>query len=147
MNDRYYFQTSGMDLEAEFQDVAITFARKEWGVGAARVSTLIEDRFAGTDMFVLDVPVDVTVHFDGKNHTTHLANITIDSWLSVSFGIRTGNGRTRFETPVLVIGVDAPGGVCSSNMGIVTDTLKRNIGSLLNRGMDEYFDYADAVAA
>lgn len=59
--------------------------------------------------------------------------------VTIDFGVRFGNNKATFKTPVLVIGADSALGITRSNMWIALETIKDNIQKILNTGMDAYF--------
>ena len=69
-----------------------------------------EDRFFGTDCFIDDVPVDITVN-DLKDHNTWYEDqsfqmgreLGMEASYDFQLGIRTGNQQVKFDNPVLVI--------------------------------------------
>ena len=137
MNKRYFFEADGHEFESDIADIVSLFAKREWGTAAVRFSTERQDRYEGTDMFVLGVPIDVTLAFDRKNRTRKLGTINLDG-ITIDFGIRFGNGKASFKTPVLVIGAETAIGISKGNMWVALDTIKSNIHEILNVGMDKY---------
>jgi hypothetical protein len=133
----YFFESGGYEFESEIVDIVSTFARNEWGKNAVKFSTERQDRFEGTDLFVLGIPIDVTLAFEIKNKTRRLGEWSLNG-VTVDFGIRFGNGKAHFKTPVLVIGAETAVGITKSNMWATLDTIKSNIHKILNAGMDEY---------
>jgi len=89
------------------------------------------------------VPIDFTLAFDKKNKTRRLGSMEFDG-VTIDFGIRFGNGKSNFQTPVLVIGAETVLGITKNNMYIALDTIKSNIFTILNQGMDDYFLAAEA---
>jgi hypothetical protein len=134
---RYFFDSEGHEFESEVLDIVSLFARREWGASAVRFSTEYQDRFEGTDLFVLGIPIDVTLAFDRKNRTRKLGTINLDG-ITIDFGIRFGNGKANFDTPVLVIGAGSCLGITLNNMWVALETIKSNIHKILNIGMDKY---------
>jgi len=143
ISERYSFETSGYEFESEMADYLTLFARREWGSSAVKFSTMYQDRFEGTDIFVLGVPIDITLDFAGKNKTRRLDTLVLDG-VTVDLGIRYGNGRADFETPVLVIGAETACGITKTNMWVALDIIKSNILKILDLGMDRYFQVAAA---
>jgi len=138
MFDRYFFERGGHDFESSMVEVIHQYARSAWGKGAITASTMKQDQFEGTDIFVLGVPVDITLAYEQKRQTRKLAQMSFDG-ITVEFGLRRGNGKSIFKTPVLVIGIEAAAGISYSNMQAVLGTIKHRIGDVINAGMDEYF--------
>ena len=143
MRTNYFFETGGQGFELEMADIVSLHARREWGAKAVRFGTQYQDKFEGTDFFVLGVPIDVTLAFEKKNKTRKLGSMNLDG-LTIDFGIRFGNRKANFKTPVLVIGAHTAIGITMNNMWIALDTIKRNIHEILNIGMDKYFLETDA---
>ena len=99
--------------------------------------------FEGTDIYLLGVPMDVTLAFGKKDKTRRLGNVSRDG-VTVSFGVRFGNAKASFRMPVLVMGVEAAIEITKENMWITLDTLKTRIREILDLGMDEYLLATDA---
>ena len=137
MNKRYFFETDGLEFESSVVEIVSLFAKCEWGTAAVRFSTERQDRFEGTDLFVLGVPIDITLAFDRKNKTRNLGSISLDG-VTIDFGVRFGNGKASFKTPVLVIGAETALGINRGNMWAVLDAVKSNIQEILDIGMDKY---------
>ena len=136
--DSYFFEAGGLEFESEMVDIVSSFAKREWGIGATKFSTEQQDRFEGTDVFVLGVPIDITLAFEKKNKTRKLGKLKING-VTIDFGVRYGNHKAMFKMPVLVIGAESVLGITKSNMWVALDTIKTNIQKILNQGMDEYF--------
>ena len=136
--DNYFFDNGGHTFEAGVVDIVLSFAKSEWGHGAVKFSTMKQDFCEGTDVSVLGVPIDVTLAFGKKNKIRELGALVLDG-LRIVFGVRFGNSKADFETPVLVIGAETAIGIKRSNMMITLDIIKDNIRKILNIGMDEYF--------
>ena len=132
-----YLHSLGNEFESELIHIASTYARKTWGVGSIKLSSARQDRFEGTDLFVLGIPVDVTLAFSRKNRTRKLGVLNFDG-VTVEFGIRFGNGKVKFQTPVLVIGAETTTGITKSNMWVVVDAIRSRIGEILDQSMDQY---------
>ena len=143
ISNHYFFESGGFEFEADIVDIVSNFAKREWGATAVKFSTERQDRFEGTDLFVLDVPIDVTLAFSEKNKTRRLGNLSFDG-VTIDFGLRMGNGRANFKTPVLVIGAETALGITKENMWVVLDTIKSNIFDILDIGMDKYLDAVEA---
>jgi hypothetical protein len=135
VQNRYFFETGGHAFESEIVDIVSAFAQRIWGAKAVKFSSQRQDRFEGTDMYVLGVPMDVTLAFDKKVRTRKLGELPLDG-VTISFGVRFGNGRVSFKTPVLVVGAD---GITNGNMWLTMDIIKANIQEILDTGMDNYF--------
>lgn len=74
---------------------------------AVRNSSPIQDKNEGTDLFYQGIRIDITLNFDGKVCTKKIGeSYERDSFGSVRFGLRSGNGLKFFSEPVLVIGFD-----------------------------------------
>jgi len=136
-SNRFYFEASGYEFESELVDYFSTYAKREWGNKAVQFSTEQQDRYEGTDLFVLGIPIDVTLAFATKNKTRKLGRMEFDG-VTIDFGIRFGNGKANFKTPVLVIGAETAIGITKNNMWVVLDIIKSNISKILDMGMDDY---------
>ena len=132
------FNNSGNKFEAVMQDILVSFAKKEWGDKSIRFSTEYQDKFEGTDIFVLGVPIDVTLAFEKKNKTKKMGHINKDGVI-INFGIRFGNTKASFRMPVLVLGAETALGITKDNMWVALDTIKSHIKEVLETGMDKYF--------
>ncbi|MDL2248617.1 hypothetical protein LJB89_02860 [Tyzzerella sp. OttesenSCG-928-J15] len=131
--------STGLEFEDTIIDKFYNVCIKEWGTNSFKISTVKQDLYAGTDFFVLGVPVDVTLNITDKNHTT-ISKTTIDiGFAKINFAVRYGNGRVKFDTPVLVIGFDT----------LMDKTGIRQLASfldpmqvveLIQAGMDCYFE-------
>ena len=138
ISESYYFESNGYEFESEMAEFITLFARREWGEAAVKFGTKQQDFYEGTDIFLLGVPVDITLDFAGKNKTKRLDTLVIDG-VTIDLGVRFGNGRADFKTPVLVIGAGTALGITKHNMYIALDTIKSNILNILDLGMDRYF--------
>jgi len=138
MRTNYFFEAGGYEFESGVVDVMQTFATRQWGTKAVKFSTSRQDRYEGTDLFVLGVPIDVTLDFERKNKTRRLAGLSVDG-ITIDFGVRFGNFKADFDVPVLVIGTTSHAPITKSNMWLVLDIIRDNINEILNIGMDEYF--------
>jgi hypothetical protein len=138
IKNQYFFEADGHEFESGVVDIVSSFAKREWGIGAVKFSTMQQDRYEGTDVFVLGVPIDITLDFEKKNKTRRLGALTLNG-VTIDFGVRIGNGKAIFKMPVLVIGAETAVGITRSNMWVVLDTIKSHVQEILNKGMDEYF--------
>jgi len=138
ISTNYFFEAGGFDFESRMVDVVSAFAKREWGISAVQFSTVQQDRYEGTDLFVLKVPIDVTLAFDKKNRTRKMDSLTLDG-ITIDFGVRFGNSKATFRTPVLVIGAESALGITRSNMWVVLEAIKNNVQKILDTGMDAYF--------
>jgi len=141
---RHTFANTGGELEESFVDIVCVFAKSEWGNDTVKLCTVRQDRFEGTDLYVLGVPIDITMAYSRKNKMKELSYRVYEG-VTIDFGLRIGNGKVTFETPVLVIGIETALGICKHNLGVVMETIKTHISDILNVGMDEYFQ-ANGVA-
>ena len=116
------------------------------------VSGTEQDLLQGTVLYIYRVPVDITNNLAGKDNT-YVFDKAIDLFggIRVRFGVRTGNshhGYTPFETPVLVIALDgASDSFMSTWMTNILDALKKAAGTIIDAGMDQYWDWCDANLA
>jgi hypothetical protein len=138
IRNNYFFEAGGLEFESEIVDIVSSFAKREWGIGAVKFSTVLQDRYEGTDIFILGVPIDVTLAFSRKNKTRRLGELMLDG-VTVDFGVRFGNHKANFKTPVLVIGAGTAIGITKNNMWVALETIKANVQEILNTGMDGYF--------
>ena len=133
----YFFNAGGHEFESDILDILSDFAKCEWGSSAVKFSTMQQDRYEGTDVYVLGVPIDITLAFERKNRTRKLGTLTLDG-VTIEFGVRFGNHKAKFKMPVLVIGAETAIGITKNNMWITLDIIKDNIQKILNMGMDKY---------
>ena len=66
MNNSYFFEAGDHEFESEVVDVVSTFAKREWGASSVQFSTANQDRYEGTDLFVLGIPTDITLAFEKR---------------------------------------------------------------------------------
>jgi len=144
MNNSYFFEAGGHEFESEVVDVVSAYARRAWGESSVQFSTANQDRYEGTDLFVLGIPADITLAFAKKNRMHNLGHLTLGG-VTVDFGLRLGNGKAEFETPVLVIGAKRADGITKCNMWVVLDTIKTYVCEILDAGMGRYYDAIDAM--
>lgn len=137
VKNQFFFDAGGHEFESGVVDIVSDFAKSEWGNKAIKFSTVQQDRYEGTDVFVLGVPIDITLAFEKKNKTHKLGTMSLNG-VTIDFGIRLGNGRAKFQTPVLVIGAETALGISKSNIWAVLDTIKFHVREILNKGMDKY---------
>jgi hypothetical protein len=135
--NRYFFDAGGHEFESGVVDIVSSFAKHEWGIGAVKFSTVQQDRHEGTDLFVLGIPIDITLAFEQKDKTRKLGALSFNG-VTIDFGVRFGNRKAKFKIPVLVIGAETALGISMSNMWVALDTIKFNIHKILNVGMDKY---------
>ena len=138
IQNNYFFEAGGHEFESGVVDVVSSYAKSEWGKSAVKFSTVQQDHHEGTDLFVLGVPIDITLAFEKKNKTRKLGVLTMDG-IEIDFGVRFGNHKANFKIPVLVIGASSAIGITKSNMWLVLEIIKDNVQRILNVGMDEYF--------
>jgi len=138
VQDSYFFEAGGYEFESDVVSVVSSFAKREWGNNAVKFSTMQQDRYEGTDLFVLGVPIDITLDFERKNKTRRLGKLELDGVI-IDIGIRFGNNRANFKTPVLVIGAETALGITKSNTWYVLDVIKSNVLKILDLGMDKYW--------
>ena len=137
-NDVLVFST-GIEFEDAVTQIVERYSLKSWGIGAFKFSTLKQDKFEGTDFTVLGVPMDITLNYEAKKRMIPVSRTLTYGNLSVQFGVKTGNVRKRFETPVLVLGFSSLWNVTKDNMWLIIDEIKNNLQEILEVGMDEYF--------
>jgi hypothetical protein len=136
--NQLFFEVGGYEFESGVVDIVSDFAKSEWGNKAIKFSTVQQDRYEGTDVFVLGVPIDVTLAFEKKNKTRKLGALSLNG-VTIDFRLRFGNGKAKVQTPVPVIGAETAVGISKSNMWVALDTIKCHIREILNKGMDKYF--------
>ena len=137
LKNNYFFETGGHKFESGVVDAVSAFAEREWGINAVKFCTVHQDLYEGTDLFVLGIPIDVTLAFEKKNRTRSLGALTLDG-VTIDFGLRFGNHKANFKIPVLVIGAETALGITINNMWVALNIIKSNIHEILNVGMDKY---------
>lgn len=134
---KYSWDSIGNDLETELTERMAANQVDMWGHNTIKVSTYTQDRDEGTDVFVCGIPVDITLN-TAKNHTFWFKN-TIDlDYMSIMFGLRRRNGRSKFLLPVLVMCIVAS--VSRDNYMDVVNMLIPELKAALDIGMDLYLD-------
>ena len=137
VKDSYFFEAGGHEFESDVVEVISAFAESAWGASAVKFSTMQQDRYEGTDLYVLGIPIDITMAFEKKNKTKRLETLVLDG-VTINLGIRFGNGKANFDTPVLVIGAATALGITKANMWYALDVIKTNLLKILDLGMDKY---------
>ncbi len=131
----------GYKVGEEFEDTIVekigTFSIKTWKGGFKSTVNTLLDTHAGTDFILLGVPMDVTLNYMSKNNTKTISRMEF-GFGAVTFGIRYGNGRVKFETPVLVLGFDVV--LPKQYMVQAIDEISHNFNEILENGMDLYFE-------
>jgi len=133
----YFFETIGYEFETGMVDVVSSFAKKEWGIGAVKFNAVRQDHYESTDMFVLGIPIDVTLAFEKKSKTRRLGSLMLDG-VTIEYGVRFGNSKAAFNVPVLVIGAATAIGITKSNVWHVMNTIKSYLHEILDTSMDHY---------
>lgn len=110
-----------------------------------------DDIFKGTDAIIYGIRVDFTTNFSKKSHMVKLPeSINLGHCgVDINFGVRTGNshkGYTKFEEPVLVIGVDADAKYIHTWMDAIIETIKTRINEIIDIGQDQFLDYCETHA-
>ena len=82
-----------------FEDYIITNLE---GLPGYKLSSAEQDRKWGTDFFYYGVPIDITLN-PNKNNVTFSETYIDILVCKIYVGFRTGNGKARFEHPVLVL--------------------------------------------
>lgn len=102
----------------------------------------------GTDMFWNKIRIDITANFSGKNHIIRLAatyniNIPFLGEIVIRYGIRTGNNRSMFQVPVLVVGFDLAGNLLKAYHDAVVNTIRDNWKDIMDQAEDLYWEFDD----
>lgn len=92
--------STGLYVESYFLDMM-----EDYYYGLFRKSSQQEDLFEGTDFFVGEVPVDVTIN-SGKNFSKHLDTFVLDG-ITLNVLKRYGNGSAKFKRPTLVLQIES----------------------------------------
>jgi len=142
---------TGHVLEAKLVNTCAEFYKSQSKNGLVetsvfRYATQEEDKFFGTDAFFYGLPVDFTCNFSGKNHMEDLqVSVELPKIGKIKFGVRTGNGKIRFDMPVLVIGVETNDGyLAKSAIGRVTCAVRAQLQKIIDVGTNNYWEYCDA---
>lgn len=117
-----------------FEDYVIANIEHLPGYGVASVE---QDRKCGTDFFYYGVAVDITLI--RKKYTTFAESYIDLPICNVYVGIRTSNGRVRFEHPVLVLFFDLDG---MSECGLKFAACELDEAAL-EQAMDIYWQLVD----
>jgi len=128
----------GKELEDE-----VSFVMKK--IGVSKIGSK-EDKEQGTDIVIYGVPCDITCDYYGKDHMEKLPKVLDLKHIRISYGVRTGNnhnGFTKFDIPVLVIGIDAPIEYVKNYFDTIIDDIKRNLDEVVDMGQSQYFDWCD----
>lgn len=138
----------GIELEEEFTTACSEWFRARGDSGFVRCSGTILDKEAGTDAIIWGVPTDFTYYFSGKDYTEVLPG-TVDLSIGpkVFFGVRTGNshkGYTKFERPVLILGLEVDSKFIRNWMNNLVDSFKAKLPEILEIGQALYWDWCDA---
>lgn len=145
---RSYSKKTGHQLESDLIDTFGSYYRIKYGkidYNVFRSATQEEDLEFGTDAFVCGLPVDFTYDFYGKKNMVRTST-TVDllGIGKIRFGVRTANGRRKFDSPVLVIGIDTPLNV-RTYMANIIDAIRKNIEHIVNTGSDVYWQTCDTM--
>lgn len=137
-------QPIGVEFENAMIEKFGSISIKIWGNSAYNDSEESQDKLKGTDVFILGVPVDVTLNIQNKSHTTFCSkNYIVDlGFANVEFGVRFGNGHVKFENPVLVIGFNT---LLGSVLKFPNMLGQEDIKKIIESGMDFYYKTLDAV--
>jgi len=137
-----FSQAHGREFEDAFVEECISSYR-----GDFTITTGTElDKCQGTDGILYGIPVDFTMHYNGKDHMTDLDSETSifvrKQEIKIQYGIRYGNsykGFSKFKKPVLVVGVktDLAWAVWED---AIREAIHKNIQSIMDTGMDAYLD-------
>lgn len=146
----YVPKTAGENLESMVTELFTESYGKDavtYSIGTKK------DIYNGVDIELYQVPIDITMNPD-KDHVEWSDNIVEIPFMGLQarFGVRTGNsykGFTKFETPVLIVLVD---GIVDNkwfynHLTNIEDSIRKVLRSIVDIGMDTYFDYMDAVTA
>ena len=112
----------------------------DYGFKDTRESEL--DIKQGTDFLYSQIPFDITTDCDGKQSTMS-AKYQITFSLSgtlISIGIRPGNGKIKFDVPVVVIGIILVS-QSKSEAETISDKIDKNWNIIFNMCADLWGDY------
>ncbi len=100
--------------------------------------------YQGTDAVVYGLPVDFTCDFRGINHMVAYEEMSfeISGIGRVQFGVRTGSSRVKFDTPVLVIGIETPYNIRQVCRHLF-ENIWSSIGRIVDTGSEVYWQYCD----
>lgn len=105
------------------------------------------DKFQGTDLFIWGIPCDFTYDIMGKDNMDLLdEEVRLLSDCTLKFGVRTGNshnGYTPFETPVLVIGVQASDWYIGRYATKIALAFKKRLHDIIDVAQSAYWDWCD----
>lgn len=112
---------SGENYESVITDAIASYCEPK-NISYKKTTGTDEDKYEGTDLRIqghLDdlafnagvLRLDITHNFSGKRHMPVVWQTTpglTQRNQQLQFGVRTGNGVTKFDNPVVVIGINAP---------------------------------------
>ncbi len=146
---KVYSIPTGNILERELCNTFGRYFEKKSGAiktSEFRWSTKEEDTKQGTDAFIYGLPVDFTCNFKNKDSMHDLkVGIRIPGVCNIHFGVRTGNWRFNFETPVLVIGFDTGKRLKQREVKTIVGTISCWINDIIETGSSAYWQYCDQL--
>lgn len=110
------------------------------------------DKEQGTDaIYDNKVRIDFTINFNNKDHmvNTKDTGLTVYNHHNLLIGIRTGNNYgadnyTKFEKPVVVLGVNMTPGEFKKHDDIITSNLTFHGTKILNLALEHYEKYKNS---
>lgn len=130
----------GFDYEANMGQIFSHSLRKYPGL-FQDVRGTDEDILRGTDYIINTCRVDFTMYFQGKDNVIQLPEVIAlkNSGVDLKLGIRTGNGKVKFEEPVLVIGIDLIPSVYRYLEERISEDIEKISDTLLDI-MEDFYD-------
>lgn len=143
--DDTFSLSTGLELEDELCESFEYHYKKRGSLQKEtfRRATKVEDKTLGTDAFIYGLPVDFTCDFSGKSYMIDTQVRISTAFGEIKFGVRTGNGRTKFKQPVLVIGVDTDFYLKKSNIPSIINSISNRIEEIVSEGTDAYWGCCD----
>lgn len=155
MYDSYFTTQNGIEFEDAITPHVLNAAKKIWG-GKSRKATKTEDHHEGTDFFIGDLRMDITMNSEKNNTVWYDLPYVIENEncydINVKFGVRTGNGvgknKRTFKEPVLVICFETTINRNSNSIDHIADNILPNhMQQILERGEDAYYEIIDELEA
>ena len=132
----------GDQFEDEMCERFEVACNREWGDGTIKRPTGRQDALEGTDLFIDEVRVDITLNSEKKGDIKVASKILDFGFAKVRFGIRSGNGVKKFDQKVVVMHFDV-----NLNRGEISTFAKmladRDIVEIAQSSIDIYYKDED----
>jgi len=130
----------GLKFEQRILNLIETTVPMILGGKSFRYATDIEDTFQGTDCFVTDIPIDITLAMNEKDFMVHSGIKKQFNEFLVSYGVRCRTKKFPFTKPVLVIGFGIVTGIFinEENVEKLILQISPRIGEIIHLGLSWY---------